>query len=103
MADLTTSRIPREQLVGLLADTSDQRERITAPMPAARLDELLGNPEEEAEAVAQGSTPDLLVNSSPELVVRFKPATKPAISSHHIILWSFALTVLVGALVIFLV
>jgi hypothetical protein len=93
MADLATSRIPRDQLVGLIADTSDQRERITARMPAACLDELLGTPVEvEEEVAAHGSTPGL--------VVRFK--TKPIVSSHYIIVWSFTLTVLIGALVIIL-
>jgi hypothetical protein len=97
MADLATSRIPRDQLVSLIADTSDQRERITAPMPAARLDELLAKPEVpevEDEVIAHGS--------SPELVVRFKTKSPVVSSRHIIIIWSFTITLLVGALVIIL-
>ena len=109
MADLVTSRIPRETLVGLLADTSDQRERITARMPAQRLDELLGDPKPEPEPEPESTPPEPqqaaspAVGSSPDLVVRFKSPPPPAVASHHIILWSFTLTILVGALIFLLV
>jgi len=102
MADLATSRIPRDQLVGLIADTSDQRERITAPMPAQRLDELLGNPEAEVAPAPEPETAPVALGSSPEFVVRFNK-TKPVVASHHIILWSFTLTILIGALVYILI
>ena len=87
MPDLDTCRIPRETLAGLLAD---QRDRITAPMPVVQLDELLG----------KESQPALAVGSEPELVVRFKSA---APTSKHVIVWSFVLTLLIGALVFVLV
>lgn len=87
MSDLATSRIPRETLAGLLAD---QRDRITAPMPIVQLDELLGKDSQPAFALA----------SDAELVVRFKTATA---TSKHVILWSFVLTLLIGALVLVLV
>ena len=100
MSDLVTSRIPRETLAGLLMD---QRDRITAPMPVVQLDELLGKepaPQQLEPELAVGSTPELNITSTPELVVRFRTGTA---TTGHVIVWSFVLTLLIGALIFILV
>src|SRR5205814_1197543 len=46
MPDLDTCRIPRDTLAGLIATTNNSdQQRITAPMPLTRLDELLDESE----------------------------------------------------------
>lgn len=99
MSDPTTSRIPRETLVGLLASTTDaERERITARMPAVRLDELLGDGMLGDEEVPIDVEEPVVAeqNSAGDLVVRFFTGTE---TSRYVILWSFTLTLLLGALV----
>jgi hypothetical protein len=99
MSDPTTSRIPRETLVGLLASTTDtERERITARMPAVLRDELLGEgPLGEDEVPIDVDEPVVAEQSSAgDLVVRFATGTE---TSRYVILWSFTLTILLGALV----
>jgi len=98
MSDPTTSRIPRETLVGLLASTIDaERERITAPMPAVRLDELLQDEESPVDVEEPLVAAE---NSAGDLVVRFATGNE---TSRYVILWSFTLTLLIGALCFVLV
>lgn len=116
MPDPDTSRIPREELLGLLSSASNiDQERITAPMPVARLDELLAPEQIGSEAVArfdeifapehgpQGSAPALDLASLPDLVIRFRPNVDPLTSSNMTItIVSFALTLMLGLLLLLL-
>ncbi|HUS32606.1 MAG TPA: hypothetical protein VMZ53_29090 [Kofleriaceae bacterium] len=113
MPDLDTSRIPREALIGLLSESSNiDRERVTAPMPVARLDELLG--EDKIEEVLNSDNPGAVVEeaeplatgSNAELIVRFKQQQQPVTStvmSHHVIVWGCAVALLIVALILVLV
>jgi hypothetical protein len=96
MADLDTCRMPRDTLLGLI-HSSTNHDRITAPIPIPTLTELLG------DEVPRGSEPAAQV-PEPAVVVRFTPSQPIHVvaRSHWIIAISAAVTVLVGAAVIFL-
>jgi hypothetical protein len=103
MPDPDTSRIPREELLGLLSSASNiDQERITAPMPVARLDELLA-----PEQSPHGTVPELELHLDspppPEMLVRFKNALEPIMSLPRIMIVSFALTLALGLLLVLLV
>jgi hypothetical protein len=126
MPDPETSRMSRDELLGLIRRASDKdHERITAEMPAARLDELLAPDEIAPDAVMRldelfaavlasaplselppppqsplGSDPDLVPVPS-DLLIRFKPTVDPR-TSRHATITIFALTLALGLLLLLL-
>lgn len=84
--------MPRDTLLGLIHSTS-RDERITAPIPIPTLTELLG------DDAPRASEPPV------DVVVRFTPVVTPRVHvverSHWVVAISAAVTVLLGAALIF--